>query len=435
MRNVYVKRIIVCVVTLALTVGSVFLRRALKMTMTAPVQGTTMAETKADSFDYTEKNGSIEITDFVGKETLVVIPKKIDDKPVTAIAPCAFKGETGIQRMILNEGLTEIGREAFGGCTGIKLLTIPKTVRLIADNAFSGCTGLTTINVNKDNTAYSSSGGVLYNKYQTELVVCPAAKAGDYTLSVNTVAIRGGAFEGCKGIKKLTVHDSVESIADNSFSGASSLKIVCHENSTAHVFAKEHGIPFELLNTLHNTSTLSRNTITGGQSATVNCSAEKGTEPYSYAVYLRKSGTQDWKSAQNYSENDRVTVTPRFTGTYEVRCIVKDGNGSVERKTMLLNVQRSLENTSTIFPSSVRTGELVTINCSASGGSEPYLYTVAYDMGEGTKKTVLQEKKENRQAAFRPDTAGKCRIFVIVYDDASSDELKLELNVSSRPEG
>ena len=60
--------------------------------------------------------------------------------------------------------VTSIGDDAFSYCDSLTNITIPDSVTSIGGNAFYSCDSLTSITVDKNNNAYSSQDGVLFNK-------------------------------------------------------------------------------------------------------------------------------------------------------------------------------------------------------------------------------------------------------------------------------
>lgn len=57
----------------------------------------------------------------------------------------AFKDNTNITSVTLNEGIAEIGEKAFSGCTSIKRIILPDSVTLMGAGAFENNTGLTEL--------------------------------------------------------------------------------------------------------------------------------------------------------------------------------------------------------------------------------------------------------------------------------------------------
>lgn len=102
--------------------------------------------------------------------------------------------------------------------------------------------------------------------------------------------------------------------------------------------AKVNNIPFQAIDPLNNTYSLSADSILFGNSVTVKCSADGGEAPYTYAVYYRKAGITKWTIAQGYKTNAAVKITPKAAVKYEVRVAVKDSDGNIDRKDMQITV-------------------------------------------------------------------------------------------------
>jgi len=75
-------------------------------------------------FLFRREEKGITITGYTGKNTVIKIPPKIQDLPVTII-----------------------GERAFGGQSNITSVTLPDTVTVIQDKAFNGCYGLNRVNI------------------------------------------------------------------------------------------------------------------------------------------------------------------------------------------------------------------------------------------------------------------------------------------------
>jgi hypothetical protein len=68
-----------------------------------------------------------------------------DTVTVTQINSSAFYGCTGLESIVIPEGVTTIGASAFSGCTGLKSIVISKGVETIGDDAFSNCESLESV--------------------------------------------------------------------------------------------------------------------------------------------------------------------------------------------------------------------------------------------------------------------------------------------------
>jgi hypothetical protein len=135
-----------------------------------------------------------------------------------------------IMGIILPKSLTAIGEDAFGGCEYLTGITIPASVTSIGGSApvgaFYGCGKLASITVAAGNSAFSSAGGVLFDKDKATLLLFPAGKEGDYTIPSSVTSIGADAFYGCSGLSSVTISDSVTSIGEGAFFGCSSLSSV-----------------------------------------------------------------------------------------------------------------------------------------------------------------------------------------------------------------
>jgi hypothetical protein len=134
-----------------------------------------------------------------------------------------FEGCAELTAKAIPEGVTEIGVGAFYGCSGLTSVTIPESVAIIKNNAFEGCAKLANIEVIAANAAYSSAGGVLFDKTRKKLITCPEGKQGVYSIPEGVTNIAEKAFYNCAGLTSITIPDGVASIGASAFEGCTGL--------------------------------------------------------------------------------------------------------------------------------------------------------------------------------------------------------------------
>ena len=222
------------------------------------------AQAESDGyFTYKENESGITITDYVGDETELVIPGKINDKKVTGIDG-AFYRCSSLTSITIPAGVKSIEDFAFYGCDsltsiivdkgnkyydsrdncnaiietksnkliyGCKKTVIPKSVTSIGARAFENCRGLTSIIIPEGvtNIGYSAFWG------------CSGLTS--ITIPKSVTSIDMDAFFECSGLTSITIPDSVTSIGDHAFGLCDKLVISCHKDSEIYKYAKGNYLP------------------------------------------------------------------------------------------------------------------------------------------------------------------------------------------------
>lgn len=211
---------------------------------------------------FTTNNGTITITGYAGTNSTVVIPGTTNGFPVTSIGNSAFldcwsvtnviipttvnniAGQaftaSGLTSMVIPDSVTNIGPsvflncyrlasvnigngvisigdDAFYDCPQLTNIFIPQSVTNIIGTAFNDCTNLTAIKADAENPAFSSLGGVLFDKNQTTLIDFPGGLAGSYTIPASVSCIGEFAFTFCN--LPINIPDSVTNIGQYAFYG------------------------------------------------------------------------------------------------------------------------------------------------------------------------------------------------------------------------
>lgn len=179
--------------------------------------------------------------------------------PCDSIGNFAFNGGENLLEIVLPEGLTRIETYAFGYCTELASMTFPDSVTYLGGFAFRECAKiktltlpnnnqleveanafyncwLDTLNVSAyegsfynlprasqayvadaSNEVYSTFNGMLLNKAQTLLYVCPQQKSGSVTLPESLLEINSFAFSHCNNITGIDIPATVNKIGSSAF--------------------------------------------------------------------------------------------------------------------------------------------------------------------------------------------------------------------------
>jgi BspA type Leucine rich repeat region (6 copies) len=155
---------------------------------------------------------------------------------VTIIGGAAFEYCRALASIALPNSVTVISGDAFAECGSLASINIGSGVTNIGGQAFLGCPSVTTITVAATNPAFSSLGGVLFNKNQTTLYLYPAGSgATSYTIPSSVTNIVQDAFMEAFSLSSITLGTNVQSIGDSAFSYCLSLTSITLPNSVTNL--------------------------------------------------------------------------------------------------------------------------------------------------------------------------------------------------------
>lgn len=146
-------------------------------------------------------------------------------KGTSLIANGAF-AKCIMTELVIPEGVRFIDKNAISGCQRLKTVSIPASILLIESGNLANngklftksCKKLKSIKVNTKNKVYSSSGGVLYNKDKTELIVYPNNKAGEsFTLPESVKTVKAFAFAFANNLKGIVLNNGLETVENEAF--------------------------------------------------------------------------------------------------------------------------------------------------------------------------------------------------------------------------
>ena len=262
---------------------------------------------------YHEEDGSIEPT-YAYKSSIsgvVVIPDKVNGKPVTIIRRDAFSNNENVTSVVIPDSVTIIEDDAFSGCTRLTSVTIGKNVKTIGHkafhecrnlesiiipdsvteigiDAFRGCTGVTSVIIGKNVTSigmtaffgcnpehFENKSGTSLDYYFNNTIYEELGNPADLKISEMYTKI---VLSGTTGLKSVTIPDSVTSIY-NAFSDCTSLTSV----------------------------TFGRNVTSIGETAFSNCSALKNITIPDSVTLIENSAFYGCTSLTSITIPDSVT--------------------------------------------------------------------------------------------------------------------------------
>ena len=153
----------------------------------------------------------------------------ITNSTMTAVyqASNSYSGTVKIPSEVTHQGVTykvtRIENYAFIWCTSLESITLSKNITEIGLRAFEGCTALATISVETESKTFYAKDNILYDKGQTNVILCAKQKEGTVTLPNSIVQISDNAFDDCNKITKVVLPNGLTSIGAAAFNNCSAL--------------------------------------------------------------------------------------------------------------------------------------------------------------------------------------------------------------------
>lgn len=152
---------------------------------------------------------------------------------VKTISEYAFNLCSALSEINLPSTVTEIGAQAFGGCKNLKEITLPAGLESYSGAFYNS--GLETVIL--------TDGIDIIDEKAFEK--CASLKS--VTIPSSLSDIRMGAFDGCTSLETLELRASVTSIDKNAFLNCPKLVIRLDESSLVHKMAEDNGWKYEFI--------------------------------------------------------------------------------------------------------------------------------------------------------------------------------------------
>ena len=165
-----------------------------------------------------DKDQTVYIMAYTGKEQVVNIPEQIDGKKVTGIAEYAFSNDS-IEIVNIPNTVTVLFGMSFSKCNNLREINIPESISDIKDIPVQQCLSIEKINVSEKNNYYRSVDGVLFSKDMSQMIYYPSNKEGDSYKVPDKVTefpdnINCGVFNYNQNLKSITINASVNLFTD-----------------------------------------------------------------------------------------------------------------------------------------------------------------------------------------------------------------------------
>ena len=152
-------------------------------------------------YEYVEKkDGTLELTRYLGDSSVIAVPDTIDGKAVTSLG------------------------DSFSNCRPLYAVAIGANISHTLEYVpFSDAISLKYISVDSRNPYYASRDGILYSKDMAELIFCPLGREGDVAIPEGVSSIGRLAFGNCHLLTGVAIPEGVVSIGEFAFGNCISL--------------------------------------------------------------------------------------------------------------------------------------------------------------------------------------------------------------------
>ncbi len=192
------------------------------------------------------EKGTVIITNYVGKDEDIIIPKSLRGKKVVSIDNSAFQGIDSIKSVTIGENIKSVGNNAFQDCENLQKVDMGLSVERLGNMAFANCPELTEVkfspvlkevghmvwgNVENEievdlngNKNFAFDNGILYSAdYMIIYESLISADLTDYVIPETVIELRPYAFYMQKELKTLKLNSGIKTIPEGCFIQCSGL--------------------------------------------------------------------------------------------------------------------------------------------------------------------------------------------------------------------
>ena len=212
------------------------------------------SESSANDFLYSVlPDNTVCITDYLGSESDLIIPEKLDNKAVSEIGKRAFEECGFLETVYIPSGVKYIRENAFYLCYSMKNIQLPEGLFEIEGFVFEDCTSLTSINIPASVTGLGEYAFV--NCSALENITLPNAiktipdslfqncsSLESIVIPNNVTEIGSWAFGDCNALASINIPDSVTKIDSAAFIYCDSLTAIELPDSVTEIYEDAFGV-------------------------------------------------------------------------------------------------------------------------------------------------------------------------------------------------
>ena len=323
-----------------------------------------------DIFSWHEtEDGTVTITAYWGKESVVTIPSELKGHAVTTLDGF-FSNSSVVTEVIIPDSVQTI-EKSFMNWPNLTKITLGSGVREIDDTyTFFECPKLKTVIVSDKNTTYSAENGILYNKAKTEIKYVCEGISGNIKISDKVEEIKERQFWERSGMTGITLPNGLKRIGRNAFYYCTGLTSVVIPDSVQEIdmwaFKGCYGIRSVSLGRgvkyLYDSFTDSK-LLT----SIVIPPEVKGMEQYAVGYYYDSDANEMVQVRDFVIYGEKGSAAEKYANQYGFTFVSKSFSGGTASDTQNYNTITASGKTMTVSASKARTWS---INAKAKGGAK-----------------------------------------------------------------
>lgn len=195
---------------------------------------------------------------YVGEETSVKIPEKVNSVLVKYIDREAFYKNSTVKAITLNSKMTQIRDWGIRNCENLEKIYCPPTLAVVWKYAMAYNKKIDSILL-RNTSVENFYEGAFYNDISLKYISLPSTTktiGGDCfsNTSLKTVVIPDGvttisyyAFSNINSLQSVYIPSSVNEIGNSVFDGSTNVTVFCEEGSVAQQYCVENSVNYKII--------------------------------------------------------------------------------------------------------------------------------------------------------------------------------------------